>query len=431
MSKKQELFNRMDLIVKSAAAEGRGLTEAEKVDFDKYEAEFRLTGYGEPRGGRGHVETRGAGSGGRTAEDEAFTRYLRTGDTSGLQTRSDGTGLSSAPNSAGLSAGSTGDYAGYMIPQGFWENLQVALKAYGGCANDMRLVETDTGAPMPWPTIDPTAITGSWLGASSELTQLSVEDSYNFGEGMLNAWTVYAGPILASLQLVQDSAFDVDDFVAARLGEAVGRTIASAAVSGSGSGQPEGVITAINAKGSGGSGAGGYITLGTATSVDTFAGSTTELSGNVLSPATLLKLVANVDPAYYPQSKFWMNSTQAWNMRGVVDSNGRPILSFLNGLNADDVLNNDYTKGSAVGQMLGFPVMIDNSVTSLDASTTTGPIFGSLQHSMVYRQVRNAGLMRLNERYADYLAIGYLLFMRADIRSNDMRAITCVKASTS
>jgi hypothetical protein len=42
---------------------------------------------------------------------------------------------------------------------------------------------------------------------------------------------------------------------------------------------------------------------------------------------------------------------------------------------------------------------------------------------MVYRKVRSgATLMRLNERNADFLAIGYLAFWRFDLRSNDLRA---------
>ena len=56
----------------------------------------------------------------RSPEDEAFTRFLRTGNTSGLkEVRADGTGFSTAPNDAGVSAGTTGNYAGYMVPQGF------------------------------------------------------------------------------------------------------------------------------------------------------------------------------------------------------------------------------------------------------------------------------------------------------------------------
>jgi HK97 family phage major capsid protein len=226
-----------------------------------------------------------------------------------------------------------------------------------------------------------------------------------------------------------------DEFVAARLGEAVGRTIAAAAISGTGSGQPEGIITALNAKGAVGSGSGGYYGLGTATDVAVFGNysspSTTELTGNLLAPETLLAMVKGVDPAYYPQSKFYMNATQAWNTRSIVDGEGRSLLNFANGFSADNVQNPNYSSGSAVAELLGFPVVIDNNIPNLTASTTGGPVFGSLQHAMVYRQVRNAGLMRLNERYADFFAIGYLLYMRCDMRSNDLRAAITVKAAAS
>src|SRR5262249_10482121 len=131
-----------------------------------------------------------------------------------------------------VSAGTTGNFAGYLVPQGFWANLQVALKAYGGVSNDFRMVETPTGNPMPWPTIDPTGYTGQVLAASSEITQLSTEQPFQFGQGMLNAWLFYAGPMLASLQLVQDSAFYVDLFVAERIGEGIGRAMAAKAISG-------------------------------------------------------------------------------------------------------------------------------------------------------------------------------------------------------
>ncbi len=35
--------------------------------------------------------------------------------------------------------------------------------------------------------------------------------------------------------------------------------------------------------------------------------------------------------------------------------------------------------------------------------------------------------MRLNERYADYMAVDYLLYRRFDMRSNDLRAAITVK----
>jgi HK97 family phage major capsid protein len=378
---------------------------------------------------------RDSGSGKRatTEDDRTFTSYLRSGRT---EYRADGTGLSTAPNSSGLSAGATGATAGYLIPQGFWGNLQIAMKAYGGLSNDYRYVQTDTGSPMPWPTTDPTAVSGTWLGG--EDNQLSVTQPYTFGQGMLNAWTVAVGPFLASLQLVEDSAFDVDQFVADRVGEAIGRAMASMSVSGTGSGQPLGIITALAARGALSGASGGYFQLGTATTVKTFATSApTELAGNILSPATLLGMLQGIDPAYYPGCRWYMNAVQAWNLRSVVDSNGRPLINFANGFDSDMVTGDDYIHNAPVARLFGFPVIIDNNIPNLTASTVGGPIFGNLQHAMVKRVVRAdarivadtgpAVMMRLTERYADYLGIGYIGYLRADMRSNDIRAAVTVR----
>lgn len=60
----------------------------------------------------------------------------------------------------------------------------------------------------------------------------------------------------------------VDD----RLGEAIGRSLAANAVSRTGSGQPLGVITALNAKGAVSGASGGFVALTAATTVKTFGG---------------------------------------------------------------------------------------------------------------------------------------------------------------
>src|SRR5262249_45619352 len=57
-------------------------------------------------------------------------------------------------DSSGASAGN------FLVPQGFWHNLQIAMKAFGGIQDQFNLVETSTGNPMPWPTHDPTALVG-------------------------------------------------------------------------------------------------------------------------------------------------------------------------------------------------------------------------------------------------------------------------------
>ena len=184
----------------------------------------------------------------RTPADRAFANYLRNGIVSDEmrlvmgrdETRADGVGISSAPNDNGTMAGGAQAGAGYMVPQGFWANLQIALRAYGGVANDYKQVMTDTGQPMPWPAVDPTAVSASLV--AGELNQMAPWSPYVFGQGMLNAWTCAVSPILVSVQLVQDSQFDVDQFVSDRMGEAIGRSVAQYAITGTGVSQPLGLI---------------------------------------------------------------------------------------------------------------------------------------------------------------------------------------------
>ncbi len=238
-------------------------------------------------------------------------------------------------------------------------------------------------------------------------------------------------PILASIQLAQDSAFDLTDFVRDRVAEQIGRKLAALAISGAGtgSGQPLGLITALNAKGATSGGNGGYYGLTAATTVKTFAGTPTELASNTLSPQTLIAMMQAVDPAYYGTqngARWYLNANQAWNLRTVVDSNGRPLINFANGFDADSMRSADYSSNAPVAELFGFGVVIDNSIPNLTASTTGGPVFGNLAHAMVKRN-GPASILVLRERYADYLAIGYIGFSRLDCQGNDLRAAVTVK----
>src|SRR5262249_7779552 len=160
---------------------------------------------------------------------------------SGVMEKRVSAGFTTAPNSGQTDTAN----AGYEVPQAFWENLQRALKAYGGLASHYRQVNSETGAPMPWPTIDPTGVVASVLG--QELTSLARANPYTIGQGVMNAWTIYTQPVLVSLQLLDDSAFDMDGLFTSLIGEAIGREIAALAVTGTGSNQPLGIITALNA----------------------------------------------------------------------------------------------------------------------------------------------------------------------------------------
>lgn len=367
-----------------------------------------------------------------SAEDryrKAFETWFRRGDkglTAEQRTVLDANSMTTTGTEPGT-AGATGYDAGYLIPVGFWHNLQIALKAYGGLLSHCRTIMTDSGQPMPWPTVDPTGVIGSYI---TETNQLgfggdSAGTDYQFGQGMLNAWTIVSGVILASVQLINDSAFDVDQFVSDRMGEAIGRKIAAELHTGTGSSAMLGIETALTARGKqSGPAKGGVYKSGTSGNWSataggnafTILGGTTaqaKLANALIGFDDILGMISTVDPAYRASGRciFVANDTVLAMLRGITDAYGHPLWSPAVAPGQPDTL-------------YGYPIQTDQNTSSVStsANTTGGLLFGDFQTAMVVRQVNQSGVMRLTERYADFLQVGFLSWCRIDSRSNDLRA---------
>jgi HK97 family phage major capsid protein len=312
--------------------------------------------------------------------------------------------------------------AGFLVPQGFWHNLQVALKQFGGLLNVAKIVETSTGNPMPWPTTDPTSIVGNYVGAQG--TQLGFQD-YVFGQGVMNAWTITSNVALASVEAMNDAAFDVETFVRDRIGESIGRFVASELHTGTGSSALLGLKTALTAYGIKAGAAGGVYqptAAGTVTTIGHVSTPLNKLAGGTPGWDDIIAMTAKVDPAYRASGRCtWvMNDNTQWKIRGITDQFGHPLWNPNVQVGVDD-------------RVYGYPVLIDQNIgdISTTASTDGGMYFGDFQTCMVVRQVNQAGVMRLDERYADFLQVGFLGFVRMDSRSNDLRAVSMYRAPAS
>lgn len=288
------------------------------------------------------------------------------------------------------------------------------------------MLQTDSGQPMPWPTVDPTAVVGRYI---TEQNQLgfggdSNGTDYQFGQGMLNAWTIVSGVILASVQLINDSAFDVDGFVNDRIGESIGRKVAAELHTGTGTGAILGIETALTARGHQAAPAmGGVYLSGTAGNwAATAGGDAYELGGSgavaklaagLIGFDDILGMISTVDPAYRKSGRciFVANDITLAMLRRITDAYGHPL----------------WSPNVVPGQpdtLYGYPAVIDQNMSNVStvASTPGGLLFGDFKVAMVGRQVNGATMMRLTERYADYLQVGYLGYVRMDARSNDLRA---------
>jgi HK97 family phage major capsid protein len=305
---------------------------------------------------------------------EAFREYLRTGDEHELR-------------AMGTTTGSSG---GYTVPQGFWAKVTTSAKAFGGLRRLAESIPTDTGNDLPWPTNDDTGNVGHILGENTADDEGDVE----FGEKTLGAYTYTSKIVRVSMQLAQDTGIDLESFVANRLGRRIGRAQAPHLISGTGASQPQGLLTGI--------------TVGKTTAAN-----------NAITYNELMDLVASVDPAYLagdevdgdplgapPEGVAWLMNFATYTYLGKIrdDSGGaglgRPLLE-------------PSVDGRRSRTLAGYPIVIDQGMPAIGSATK--PIaFGNIRQAYVVRTVKGGEVLRLVERYADVLQVGFLAFERAD-----------------
>lgn len=261
---------------------------------------------------------------------------------------------------------------GFLVPQSFSDRLEVALKYYSGVMENAEVIETDSGADMPWPTVNDTTQVGAILAENATISAQDV----TFASVTLKAYMYTSKLIAVSLQLMQDSFFNMENLIADIAGERLGRIFNTHFTTGTGSGQPNGIVTAA---------ASGKVgTTGQTTSV---------------IYDDLIDLSHSIDPAYRRGSKWMANDSSIKVVRKLKDSQNRPLWEPSVQAGQPDTL-------------LGYPVVTNNDVAAM-AANAKSILFGALNKYKV-RRVRGMTLMRLNERYADALQVGFFAFARVD-----------------
>jgi HK97 family phage major capsid protein len=268
----------------------------------------------------------------------------------------------------------TNTAGGYLIAPEYMPELDRALKDYSAVLQVARIVPTSTGANMPWPTIDATARKAAIVAENAT----STPTDFTFGQKSLDAY-MYRDMAAASLELVQDSAFDIGAFIQESFGESFGRGYNYDFTLGTGSSQPNGLVTAS--------------TLGkTAASATTFTRS------------EIVDLIHSVDPGYRRSMKcgFMFNDAvlAAIKKLAIGASDATPLWQVSMREGEPDKLE-------------GFPYWVNSDMSS---AFTTGQkliLFGDY-NKYVVRQVLGMTMRRLEERFIDSGQIGFIAFGRAD-----------------
>jgi HK97 family phage major capsid protein len=305
--------------------------------------------------------------GGAEALGESERRALSPGNAAGLI----------SPELRALTTVTTG--GGYTIPTAFVSQIDTAAKSFSGCIQAPTFkLDTDSGNPLPWPTVDDTSTAAEQL---AENTAAASADP-TFGVVNLSAYTISSKTVLVPIQLMQDTGVDMESLLAKLLGERLGRFAEQRYTTGTGSSQAQGIIT----------GAAAGVTAAGATAI---------------AYNDLVNLEHSVDPGYRsaPSCGWMFHDSIHAVVKKIVDGSGRPI--FLP--------NTSGVSGSFPATIMGRPFYINMQMQATVATATKTVLFGDFEKFAI-RRVRGIQLIRMAERYAEALQVGFLAFIRSDSR---------------
>lgn len=323
-----------------------------------------------------------------TSYDKAFRSYLVNGQ-GGLNTEE--RNLLAEKRDLSL----TGASGGFTVPQGFLATLIEAQREYGAFLNPgvATILETDSGNPIPVPLEDDTANAASIV---AEGVSLTTSTDATFANLTLGAFT-YRSLVRVSLELLQDSAFDLEAYVARKLGIRLGRGFNGHASTGTGTGQPQGLFNA---------------TVGAPIGVTAPTGNTANFPY-----LSLVDLEHSVDPAYRANAQWMFSDGVLQALKRQLDGQQRPIWQPNYSTGTDG--NSPFT--AFPGTILGYRYTINQDAPT-QAANARSIAFGDFSYYMA-RRVRNMMLVRADQRFIDQGQIGFYVFARMDGRYANPTAV--------
>lgn len=378
---------------------GRSLTDAEVTAYEGLETELRnVQRDAEVRARNQAYNTVRVPAGvphiGAPAKPEdtyaaAFNNYLRTGKVNADLERGPVNAQSEGVPSEG----------GYLVPDEFRVKLVERLKAFGGIGGVAERYTTGNGRPVEWPTIDDTANQGEIV---QEGNTFSAGADMAFGSNALSSYSYVAGggsslPLRVPLELLQDTAFDIQGLITRLLGTRIARMQAVHWATGSGVNAPLGLVTGL-------------------TPVQNAA-------NTGIAHDDLVSAIHSVDPAYRGNARWVFNDLTLASIEKLKDSAGNPI---YRGRDANMALGfNEQT-------LLDYPITIDQGMATVVANSPTVQwgAFGDIGQGYVIRDVRSVELLvnpytRMANRQVEFTA-----WARADGTQQDTNAYKTLSGHT-
>lgn len=269
----------------------------------------------------------------------------------------------------------TGPAGGFLVPTDMYDQVIRAERLMGAVAALATTLTTTGGEQLLVPR-NLVHGTAAWVAENAAYTP----SDETFDQASLSAFKAGA-KVIVSEELLTDSAFGLDSFLAQELGERIGALEADSYVNGDGSGKPAGILHASQ-------------------SVPVV----TAAVGNSLSLtySALVTAIFALPGQYRRGASFVVADTAARNLYLMVDNQGRPLWSV------------NVAAGGA-DTFLGYPITTDPYMPAPAASAKT-MIFGNFRRGYMIRRVDGFSLQRQTELHSDNGQVGFRGTERVDGR---------------
>lgn len=333
-------------------------------------------------------ETRGQDDGEKKEYREVFYKFLAGGADLGELDAEERSILKAGVQSAKefrMQTTGTNTAGGYTVPVELANFIVKSMKDWGPMYDEAvtTVISTGSGNIINIPTIDDTGVTAGKHTEGTALTDDGGKDA-TFGQKQLGAYVYDTEFVKFSMELAQDSIFNMESLLGALLGERLGRIANRELTVGDGTDDPNGVVTASS--------------LGK-----------TAAAAAALTSDELIDLLHSVNAAYRrsPKARWMFADTTLAAIRKLKDGQGNYLWQM-----------GDITKGEP-GTLLSYRYEINDDVPAIAASAKP-VIFGDFSRYFV-RKVGSPVIGVLRERFWPDLGIAGLI--RFDGELGDTAAV--------
>jgi HK97 family phage major capsid protein len=283
----------------------------------------------------------------------------------------------------------TNGAGGFTVPTDLANTIDKTMKMWGPMYDEAitNVMTTSSGNPLDFPRTDDTGVAVAQHTEAAAMTDDGGVDA-TFTKMTLNAFAYDTEWVQISMELLQDSAVNIETFIGELLGERLARRVNSELTVGDGTGDPNGIVTA--------------------SSLGKTAAGAAAITGD-----ELIDLLHSVDPAYRqsPKARFMFNDSTLAVIRKLKDGQGNYLwqMGDIRIGEPGSLLGQPYSVNQAMANVAtGLKSVIYGDFSKYYVRKVGAPVIG-VRREYYWPNIGLAGIVRLDGDLIQTGAVKHLI----------------------